>query len=201
MRFPYILFILYVLSSTIMATITTFSVAKVNKSTKQHPKMKSLSKDDLARWTLKDQTLILENFQTNYPLAGDLNGNNYRIKNALVATVFKAYSDHYPLELSVQDIWVAIAQGVGIHLNENAEKYRQLMVSHEGKKTLSVAVDQLRLPDSARPDDGDKSVSAINWSEAVRLMGKMIKEDMETDLAKLVTSPFYPIDHLLKIFR
>ena len=108
-----------------------------------------------------------------------MNGKNHRIKNAFVATVYKAYCDHYPLELSVEDIWVAIAQGVSIHLNENAEKYRQLMVSHEGKKTLEVPVDSLRIPDSARPKDGNKSVPAINWSAAVRLMGQMIKRRYE----------------------
>jgi hypothetical protein len=190
MRSVYTIFIFYVLNITIMASITTFSVAKVNKSTQQYSKIESLSKEDLARWALKGETLSLENFQTNYPLAEDLNGNNHRIKNALVATVFKAYSDHYPLELSVEDIWVAIAQGIGIHLNENSEKYRQLMVSHEGKKTLDLAVDELRLSDSVRPKHGDKSVPAINWTTAVRIMGDMIKKDMKTDLATLLTTPF-----------
>ncbi|CAF1299391.1 unnamed protein product, partial [Rotaria sordida] len=86
-----------------------------------------------SRWALKDEKLSLENFQTNYPLAAELNGRNYRIKNAFVGAIYAAYCDHYPLELSVEDIWVAISQGIGIHLNQNAEKYRHLMVSHDGK--------------------------------------------------------------------
>jgi len=64
------------------------------------------------------------------------------------------------------------------------------MVSHEGKKTLSIPVDDLRLPDSARPKDGNKSVPPLNWTAAVRLMGGLIKKDMKTDLATLLTSPF-----------
>jgi hypothetical protein len=165
-------------------------VSQVDRNTNKHPETQGLSPEDLARWTIDDQNLALENFQINYPLAEDMNGKSYRIKNAFVATVFKAYSSHYPLELSVEDIWVAIAQGIGIHLNENAEKYRQLMVSHQGKKTLEVSVDNLLLPDSARPSNGDKSIRGIDWSAAVRLMGKMIKEDMKIDLATLLTSPF-----------
>jgi hypothetical protein len=189
MRTVYTVFVFFAFNNAILASIT-FSVAEVEKCTKQHSEMEGLSQEDLARWTLADEILSLENFQTNYPLAEDLNGKNNRIKNAFVATVFEAYSSHYPLELSVEDIWVVIAQGIGTHLNENAEKYRQLMVSHEGKKTLDVLVDNLRLPDSARPKNGDKSIPGIDWAAAVRLMGEQIKQDMKTDLATLLTTPF-----------
>ena len=172
-----------------MATIT-FAVAKVDVCNKQHAETNELSEADVARWAPKNQKLSLENFQTNYPLVGELNGTNHRINNAFVATVFKAYCDHYPLEISVEDFWVAITQGVNIHLNENAEKYRELMVSHEGKKTLTLPVDSLRIPDSARPKGGNKSVPAINWSAAVHQMGVLIRDDMKTDLATLLTTPF-----------
>jgi hypothetical protein len=172
-----------------MATIT-FAVAKVDVCAKQHAEAKDLSKEDVARWATKDQNLSLENYQTNYLLVGDLNGKNHRINNAFVGTVYKAYCEHYPLEISVEDIWVAIAQGVSIHLNENAEKYRELMVSHEGKKTLTLPVDSLRIPDSDRPEGGNKSVPAINWSAAVRLMGGLIIYDIKTDMTTLITTPF-----------
>jgi hypothetical protein len=172
-----------------MAT-TTFAVAKVDVCTKQHAETNDLSESDLARWAAKGEKLSLENFQINYPLVGDLNGSNHRIENAFIAAVYKAYCEHYPLELSVEDIWVAIAQGVSIHLNENAEKYRQLMVAHEGKKELNLAVDSLRIPDSARPKVGNKSVPAIDWPAAVRQMGQMIRDDMRTDLATLISTPF-----------
>ncbi|CAF3374398.1 unnamed protein product [Rotaria socialis] len=172
-----------------MATIT-FAVAKVDVCTKNHATTEDLSEFDVARWAAKSQKLSLENFQTNYPLVSDLNGNNHRIKNAFVGSVFKAYCEHYPLEFSVEDIWVAITQGVSIHLNENAEKYRELMVSHEGKKTLTLPVDSLRIPDSARPKTGNKSVPGINWPAAVSQMGELIRGDMKTDLATLLTTPF-----------
>jgi hypothetical protein len=169
---------------------TTFAVAKVDIDTKQHAEMNDLTESVLDRWAGKDQQLLLENFQTNYPLVADLNGYNHRIKSAFVGTIFKAYCEHYPLEISVEDFWVAIAQGVSIHLNENAEKYRQLMVAHEGKKELQLAVDSLRIPDSVRPKGGNKSVPAIDWPAAVRQMGQLIRDDMKTDLATLLTTPF-----------
>ena len=172
-----------------MAT-TTFVVAKVDVCKSKHVESGDLTREDLARWAGKGQQLSLENFQTNFPLAADLNGKNRRIENAFVGTVYRAYCDHYPLEFSVEDIWVAIAQGVSIHLNENAEKYRQLMVSHEDKKTLTLPVDSLRIPDSARPNGGNKSVPAIDWPAAVRQMGILIRDDMKTDMATLITTPF-----------
>ncbi|CAF4593904.1 unnamed protein product, partial [Rotaria magnacalcarata] len=67
---------------------------------------------------------------------------------------------------------------------------RELMVSHEGKKTLTLPVDSLRIPDSARPKIGNKSVPGINWPAAVRQMGELIRGDMKTDLATLLTTPF-----------
>ena len=124
--------LLSLFSSNVKMATTTFAVAKVDPCTKKHVETEDLSEADVARWTIGDQKLSLENFQTNYRLAADLNGRNRRIQNAFVGTIFKAYCEHYPLELSVEDFWVAIAQGVSIHLNENAEKYRELMVSHEG---------------------------------------------------------------------
>jgi hypothetical protein len=152
--------------------------------------MDGISEADLARWASKGQKLSLENCQSNYPLAEELNGENHRIENAFVATVFKAYCEHYPLELSVEDIWVAIAQAISIHLNENAERYRQLMVAHEGKKTLTLPVDSLRIPDSARPKGGNKSVPGIDWSAAVGLMGQLIRADMKTDLTNILTAAY-----------
>ncbi|CAF1245341.1 unnamed protein product [Adineta ricciae] len=168
----------------------TFSVAQVEVCKKQHVQTDELTQEDINRWSGKGCQLSFENYQTNYPLSADLNGKNHRVGNAFVATVFKAYCEHYALELSVEDIWVAIAQGISIHLNENAEKYRQLMVAHEGKKTLTVPVDLLRIPDSARPKNGNKSVPAIDWAAAVGLMGQEIRKDMKADLTTIITTPF-----------
>ena len=147
-----LILILNIYSMKFTMASLTFDVAPVESSNVSHKLVNIITNEDLARWSTKKQNLTLENFQINYPLAEELNGYHRRVANAFVATVYQAYSHHYPLEISVEDIWVAIAQGISIHLNENAEKYRHLLVSHEGKKELKVVVDDLRLPDSARPE-------------------------------------------------
>ncbi|CAF2872591.1 unnamed protein product [Rotaria sp. Silwood2] len=168
-------------------TSRTFSVSEVEPSEVVHPEVLSLSNEDVQRWANENETLVLENAQLNYPLAGKI---GHRVANAFVGTVFKAYSNHYPLELSVEDIWVVIAQGVSIHLNENAEKYRQFFVSHEDKKTLTLYVDDLRISNVDRVSGENLSIPAIDWPKAVHLMGNLIKEDMRRDLASVISKPF-----------
>lgn len=56
--------------------------------------------------------------------------------NGLLHAVHVAYSDHYPLALSPDDVWLAIAQGFALHVNANAETLRAQFVSHEGKKEI-----------------------------------------------------------------
>jgi len=55
---------------------------------------------------------------------------------------------------------------------------------------LTLAVDSFRIPDSARPKGGNESLPAIDWPAAVRQIGLLIRDDMKTDLAALLTIPF-----------
>lgn len=55
-----------------------------------------------------------------------------------VEAVGLAFSQHYPLSLSPDHIWLLICQGYAIHVNVNAEKLRQRFVQHAGKETLKV---------------------------------------------------------------
>lgn len=56
----------------------------------------------------------------------------------LVQAVHLAFSDHRPLVLTPDCIWLTIVQGFGQHVNENAEALRGRIVHHEGKKELCV---------------------------------------------------------------
>ncbi|CAF3191998.1 unnamed protein product [Rotaria sp. Silwood2] len=174
-------------------TTITFQVSNnIEACTTRYVPSRDFSSTDLDRWSNKSnrkikEILSFENGQTNYPMIKDL---NHRVKNAFVATVFKAYCDHYPLELSVEDFWVVIAQGVSIHLNKNSEKFRHLLVEHEGKKTLTLIVDHLRIPESDRPANANQSIPAINWPLAVREMCELIKKDMKADLTTLMSKRF-----------
>jgi hypothetical protein len=63
----------------------------------------------------------------------------------LVQAVHLAFSQHRPLILSPDCIWLTIVQGFGHHVNENAEALRDRMVHHSGKKELEVETDSLDL--------------------------------------------------------
>ena len=55
-----------------------------------------------------------------------------------VDAVHIAFSQHRPLTLSPDAIWLLIAQGFSHHVAENAESLRPRLVRHEGKRELKV---------------------------------------------------------------
>jgi len=69
-----------------------------------------------------------------------LSSKNYTT-NRFVGAVHRAYSDHYPLVISPDDIWLCIAQGFAKHITKNAEKYRNRFVQHEGKEVIRIEKD------------------------------------------------------------
>jgi hypothetical protein len=56
----------------------------------------------------------------------------------LIQAVHLAFSQHRPLILSPDSIWLTLVQGFGHHVYENAEALRDRIVRHEGKKDLVV---------------------------------------------------------------
>ncbi len=61
----------------------------------------------------------------------------------LIAAAHFAFSQHRPLCLSPDMIWVTIVQGLGRHITNNSELLRHLFVSHQGKQILTVGRDDL----------------------------------------------------------
>ncbi|WP_375766135.1 DUF4419 domain-containing protein [Archangium gephyra] len=57
----------------------------------------------------------------------------------LVAAVHMAFSEHRPLVLSPDMVWVTIAQGLAMHIVRNAEALRSDLVRHQGRKQLVVS--------------------------------------------------------------
>lgn len=74
----------------------------------------------------------------------------------LVAATWAAFNDHRPLVLSPDVIWLTIAQGLAIHINEHPERLRPLFVSHPGKRTLTI-----------RRDDFVKGSPENPWGEVI----------------------------------
>jgi len=54
----------------------------------------------------------------------------------LIHAVHVAFSQHRPLTLSPDAIWLVIAQGFSHHVTANAEKLRHRLVRHEGRRAL-----------------------------------------------------------------
>ncbi len=63
------------------------------------------------------------------------------ICHSFLEALHLSYSDHYPLIISPDMIWLLIAQGVAEHINQNAEELRHNFVAHEGKKEIIVRRD------------------------------------------------------------
>ena len=61
----------------------------------------------------------------------------------LVQAVHIAFSDHRPLVLTPDCIWLTIVQGFAHHVLENAETLRHRLVRHEGKKGLCIETNSL----------------------------------------------------------
>jgi hypothetical protein len=68
-----------------------------------------------------------------------------RLSHPLIDAVHTAFSQHRPLTLSPDAVWLVIVQGFGHHVAENAEELRRRLVLHEGKHTLSVKTQDLTL--------------------------------------------------------
>jgi hypothetical protein len=62
-----------------------------------------------------------------------------------IDAVHIAFSQHRPLTISPDAIWLLIAQGFSHHVSENAELLRPQLVRHEGKRELRVETFDLTL--------------------------------------------------------
>ncbi len=59
-------------------------------------------------------------------------------EHALLSAIRLAFYDHLPLRLSPDVIWITLARGFALHVNEHAEELRHRFVSHAGKERLVV---------------------------------------------------------------
>jgi len=84
--------------------------------------------------------------------------------HGLLAAVHIAYDNHLPLVLSPDHIWLCIAQGLGIHINLNAEELRHHFVSHSGKLEIKI-----------RDDTLVKGASTNNWESILDRFSDVLK--------------------------
>lgn len=72
-------------------------------------------------------------------------GGSVWLESGLLRAIKMAYAGSHCLHLRPDDIWLAVAQGVSAHLShgENAEKYRNVFVDHQGKQGIVVDCPEL----------------------------------------------------------
>ncbi|MHA4894586.1 DUF4419 domain-containing protein [Pedobacter sp. PWIIR3] len=75
--------------------------------------------------------------------------------HAFFTGMYQAYANHRPFVLSPDMVWLLIEQGFARHVNNNAEKLRKYFVSHEGKASLVLNSQSIRLDDPNAPWETD----------------------------------------------
>ena len=106
-------------------------------------------------------------------------GSYKPLSNAFLAAVHAAFSNHYPLVLTPDVIWICIAQGLSHHINNNPEKLRRHFVSHEGKETLTVY-----------RDDFVKGSPKNPWPQLFDQFSEEIKKHVGDETHDLLTPNF-----------
>ncbi|HYF63739.1 MAG TPA: DUF4419 domain-containing protein [Herpetosiphonaceae bacterium] len=94
----------------------------------------------------------------------------------LVSAVHLAFSQHRPLALTPDIIWLTIAQGFANHVRNSAEALRHRLVRHEGKRELSVLT-----WDISRPE---------HWAAAIDAWSDQLARHSDPELAALMLCDF-----------
>jgi hypothetical protein len=122
----------------------------------EKPVINALVNSLLARPHLADETaeqLAAEAVSSGHPL---------------VDAISYAFSEHRPLTVSPDAIWLVIAQGFSRHITKSAEAMRGRLVRHEGSRELTATISQLDL-DSFRAGIADFSTQIRQASDPVLL--------------------------------
>ena len=99
-------------------------------------------------------------------------------KAPLFSMLVYAYSNHRPIVLTPDVVWLVICQGFSNYVNENADKLRDLFVDHSGKMTLAVR------------SRADLTSREADWETLLDSFGKQIEKNTKGKLAKTVKADF-----------
>jgi hypothetical protein len=95
----------------------------------------------------------------------------------LVQAVHLAFSEHRPLVWSPDHVWLTLAQGFALHVEENAEALRDRFVRHQGRAPIAVPV--MALPRGAE-----------EWAAVVNNFGQALEAHVGPGLHHLFTCTF-----------
>ncbi|MAX39938.1 MAG: hypothetical protein CME33_25625 [Gimesia sp.] len=99
--------------------------------------------------------------------------------HALITAMKLSFYDHFPLRLSPDSIWITLARGFALHVNENAEALRHRFVSHSGKQDLKVCrMDFMPGEDNPWPEVFEEFSDQI--AEQTGGMSELVQADFST---------------------
>jgi hypothetical protein len=90
-----------------------------------------------------------------------------------------AYSYHVPLIITPDIIFYLISSATAVHINQNAEKLRDVFVNHEGKKELEIRRDDFVLNSKSNP-----------WHEVIDDFVIEIGKNTNNNVADLMVANF-----------
>ena len=105
--------------------------------------------------------------------------NHACCNHLLVDAIDIAYSNHYPLSISPDAIWLTIAQGLANHISVNAQLVQDKFVNFQGKRTLIVNRDNFVL-NSLKND----------WAGVISEFSSQIQQFIGKETHELVVSNF-----------
>jgi hypothetical protein len=96
--------------------------------------------------------------------------------HSLVSAVYVAFSEHRPLVLTPDIIWLTLAQGFAQHINNHAEALRSTIVSHKGKVTLKAMTFQL--------------ATSQDWADVIQQWSDTIQTQIPAELSHFMICDF-----------
>ena len=114
--------------------------------------------------------------------------NTYSHPNSFYGSFVNAYNNHEDLVLSPDDVWMVVCLQFSKYVNNNSEQLRDLFVSHEGKKKLTVTT--------------ANEVSESQWDEFFTLMIGAIRNNTKDEIVDVLKANFSTtgrVENLLSI--
>ena len=94
-------------------------------------------------------------------------------ENPFFSMVCLAYAEHRPIVLSPDIMWILICNGFSQHVNREPERFRDYLVSHEGKKALEIY-----------------TTTETTTAQKVEMFAALIGENTKGNLDELLTCNF-----------
>ena len=133
---------------------------------------------------LIDEYTIAHSFDINQKLA-------YLFSDVPVLNGFyTAHTNHYPIRIKPDDIWLLIVQAFSYHVNSNFEELRKYFVNFEGKRDIIIEYEGIDTINQI-----DKNILE-NFSEKIN---KKLEEYFSKDIIDILTPNFTTTTHDLII--